>query len=138
MCAGAAGAGDGVRVERVQPVDGGRGAVPGDVRFIARPDDGVAQERGEVRAQGRLLHATNVTVFPQLEFKVAGTYYLEVLVDDVMKLRYIPLVVVPPPERRRQRRKTRRFLKGPRPARLPPAKMTGTPGALQRMRPTTA
>ena len=33
-----------------------------------------------------------------MEFKTAGTYYVEVLVDEVMKLRYpIPLVVVPPP-----------------------------------------
>jgi len=44
------------------------------------------------------LHATNVTVFAQVEFKAAGTYYVEVLVDDVMKLRYpISVVVAPPP-----------------------------------------
>ena len=43
------------------------------------------------------LHATNVTLFSQVEFKDAGTYYVEVLVDDVMKLRYpVPLVLVPP------------------------------------------
>ena len=38
-------------------------------------------------------------VFGQVEFKTAGTYFIEVLVDDVMKLRYpVPLVVAPPPE----------------------------------------
>jgi hypothetical protein len=37
-------------------------------------------------------------VFSQIEFKVAGTYFMEVLVDDVMKLRYpVSLVVAPPP-----------------------------------------
>jgi len=45
------------------------------------------------------LHASNVMVFGQLEFKTAGTYFVEVLVDDVMKLRYpIPVVHAPPPE----------------------------------------
>ena len=44
------------------------------------------------------LHATNVTLFSQVEFKTAGTYYVEVLVDDVMKLRYpVPVVHAPPP-----------------------------------------
>jgi hypothetical protein len=69
------------------------------VRFIA-PDQTTVLRKSEVKFELKdaSLHATNVTVFPQLEFKVAGTYYLEVLVDDVMKLRYpIPLVVVPPP-----------------------------------------
>ena len=47
--------------------------------------------------QDAALHATNVTLFGQVEFKVPGTYYVEVLVDDVMKLRYpVPLVVAPP------------------------------------------
>jgi hypothetical protein len=45
------------------------------------------------------LHATNVTVFNQVEFKTAGTYFVEVLVDDVMKLRYpVPVIVTPPPD----------------------------------------
>jgi len=56
--------------------------------------------KGEVKfvLQDAALHATNVTMFAQVEFKVAGTYYMEVLVDDVMKLRYpVPVVVAPPP-----------------------------------------
>ena len=41
---------------------------------------------------------TSVTVFGNVEFKVAGTHYVEVLVDDVMKLRYpVPVVLVKPP-----------------------------------------
>jgi len=44
-------------------------------------------------------HATNVTVFAQLEFPAPGVYYVEVLVDEVMKLRFpLPLAVVPPPQ----------------------------------------
>ena len=40
-------------------------------------------------------HATNVSVFPQIEFPVAGIYHVEILVDDVMKLRFpIPVGVV--------------------------------------------
>jgi hypothetical protein len=46
--------------------------------------------------QDAATHATNVTLFGQVEFKTAGTYYVEVLVDDVMKLRYpVPVMVVP-------------------------------------------
>jgi hypothetical protein len=69
------------------------------VRFIA-PDQTTVLRKSEVKFELKdtALHATNVTVFPQLEFKTVGTYYLEVLVDDVMKLRYpIPLMVVTPP-----------------------------------------
>ena len=43
------------------------------------------------------LSATNVTLLQQVEFKVAGTYYVEVLVDDVMKLRY-PIAVIHAPQ----------------------------------------
>jgi len=35
-------------------------------------------------------------VLGQVEFTVAGVYYVEVLVDDVMKLRYpLPIVLTP-------------------------------------------
>jgi len=68
------------------------------VRFIA-PDQTTVLRKGEVKfgLQDAALHATNVTVFAQVEFKVPGTYYLEVLVDDVMKLRYPVAVMVAPP-----------------------------------------
>jgi hypothetical protein len=38
-------------------------------------------------------------VFGQVELKAAGLYYVEVMVDDVMKLRYpVPVVLAPPPQ----------------------------------------
>jgi hypothetical protein len=44
------------------------------------------------------MSATNVIFFGNVKFEVAGTYYVEVLVDDVMKLRYpVPVVVQPMP-----------------------------------------
>jgi hypothetical protein len=68
-------------------------------RFIA-PDQTTVLRKGEVKftLKDAGLHATNVTLFTQVEFKLAGTYYVEVLVDDVMKLRYpVPVLLVPPP-----------------------------------------
>ncbi len=69
------------------------------VRFIA-PDQTTVLRKGEVKfvLQDAALHATNFTIFSQVEFKTAGSYYIEVLVDDVMKLRYaVPVIVAPPP-----------------------------------------
>src|SRR5678810_1114223 len=77
----------------------GVGVFTESVRLIA-PDQTTVLRKGEVKfgLQDANLHATNVTLFGQVEFKVAGTYYVEVLVDDVMKLRYpVPLVIAPPP-----------------------------------------
>src|SRR5688572_17223076 len=43
-------------------------------------------------------NATNVTVFGQVKFEQQGAYYIEVSVDEVLKLRYpIPVRVVQPP-----------------------------------------
>jgi hypothetical protein len=43
-------------------------------------------------------NATNVTLFGQVKFEQQGIYYMEVLVDDVMKVRFpIPVRVVAPP-----------------------------------------
>ncbi|HYG22770.1 MAG TPA: hypothetical protein VEH04_08315 [Verrucomicrobiae bacterium] len=75
----------------------GLGQFTENVRLIA-PDQTTVLRKGEVKfaLQDANLHATNVTVFGQVEFKVAGTYYVEVLVDDVMKLRYpVPLILAP-------------------------------------------
>jgi hypothetical protein len=69
------------------------------VRFIA-PDQTTVLRKAEMKFELRdaALHSTNVMVFGQLEFKIAGTYFIEVLVDDVMKIRYpVPVVVVPQP-----------------------------------------
>jgi hypothetical protein len=68
------------------------------IRIIA-PDQTTVQRKGEMKFELRdpSLHITNVMVFAQVEFKIAGTYFIEVLVDDVMKLRYpIPVIVTPP------------------------------------------
>jgi hypothetical protein len=73
-------------------------------RLIA-PDQTTVLRKAEVKfaLQDAALHATNVSVFGQVEFKAAGTYFVEVLVDDVMKLRYpIPVVHAPPPKQQPQ------------------------------------
>ena len=80
----------------------GFGQFTENVRVIA-PDQTTVLRKGQVKfaLQDPSHHATNVTVFPQVEFSGAGVYFIEVLVDDVMKIRYpLPVVVVqqtPPP-----------------------------------------
>lgn len=69
------------------------------VRLIA-PDQVTVLRKNDVKFNLRdaNLPSNNLNVFSQLEFKTAGTYHVEVLVDDVMKLRYaVPVVVVTPP-----------------------------------------
>jgi hypothetical protein len=63
------------------------------VRLLA-PDQTTVMRKSEVKfvLEDANLHATNVTVFGQVKFDVPGVYTIEVLVDDVMKLRY-PLAV---------------------------------------------
>lgn len=92
----------------------GVGAFEESVRLIA-PDQTtvVRQSRVRFNLQDPAHHATNVTVFGQLEFTQAGTYFIEVLVDDVMKLRFpLPIVVVPQPQQPGQQ---------PQPPTAPPA-----------------
>ena len=75
----------------------GVGQFTESVRLIA-PDQTTLLRKSEVKFELKDagLHSTNVTVFGQVEFKTAGAYYVEVLVDDVMKLRYpVPLMIVP-------------------------------------------
>ena len=76
----------------------GIGAFTETVRLIA-PDQTTVLRKAEMKFELRdaALHSTNVMVFGQLEFKTAGTYYIEVLVDDVMKIRYpVPVMLAPP------------------------------------------
>lgn len=76
----------------------GIGQFTESVRLIS-PDQTTVLHKSEAKFELKdaALHSTNVTVFRQVEFKVPGTYYVEVLVDDVMKLRYpVPLIVAPP------------------------------------------
>ena len=68
---------------------------------VIGPDQATVLRKSEIKftLQDAVLSATNVTMLPQVEFKTAGAYYVEVLVDDVMKLRYpLPVVLAPPPE----------------------------------------
>jgi hypothetical protein len=76
----------------------GIGQFTENVRLMA-PDQTTVLRKGELKFELRdaALHATNVMVFGQVEFKTAGTYFVEVLVDDVMKLRYpVPVIHAPP------------------------------------------
>lgn len=69
------------------------------VRLIA-PDQTTVISKGEMKFELRdpALSATNVMFFAQVKLETAGTYYVEVLVDDVMKIRYpVPVLLAPPP-----------------------------------------
>lgn len=84
----------------------GVGQFTESVRLIA-PDQTTCLRKSEVKfsMKNAFLNATNVTVFPQVEFKTDGTYFVEVLVDDVMKLRFpVPVVIVPMPNQQQQQR----------------------------------
>ena len=77
----------------------GIGTFTETVRFVA-PDQSTVIRQSQVKfqLQDPTHHATNVTVFGQAKFEAQGAYYIEVLVDDVLKLRFpIPLRVVTPP-----------------------------------------
>ncbi|MCX8107431.1 MAG: hypothetical protein N3G20_01355 [Verrucomicrobiae bacterium] len=82
----------------------GIGTFTQSVRFIG-PDGTTVLRQSTCRfgLQDATHHAINVTVFAQVEFATAGVYYVEVLVDDVMKLRFpVPVVVVSPPGQQHQ------------------------------------
>ena len=77
----------------------GLGSFTEAVRLIA-PDQTTVLRKGEMKfkLQDAAHSATNVTLLQQVEFKAPGVYFIEVLVDDVMKLRYpLPVLLVPPP-----------------------------------------
>jgi len=77
----------------------GIGQFTESVRLIA-PDQTTVISKGESKFELRdpALCATNVMFFGNVKFETAGTYYIEVLVDDVMKLRYpLPVIATPPP-----------------------------------------
>lgn len=70
------------------------------IRLIA-PDQTTVLRQGEVKfpLPDPTTNVTNVTMLPQVEFKTPGTYYIEVLVDDLMKLRYpLQVILAPMPE----------------------------------------
>ncbi len=74
------------------------------IRLMA-PDQMTVLRKAEMKFElnDAAMHTTNVMFFGNVEFKAAGTYFIEVMVDDVMKLRYpIPVVHVPPPNQNPQ------------------------------------
>jgi hypothetical protein len=75
----------------------GVGQFTESVRVVA-PDGTTVLRQSQVKfaLQDASHNATNVTVFGQLKFETAGVYSVEVLVDEVMKLRFpVPVAIVP-------------------------------------------
>jgi hypothetical protein len=69
------------------------------VRLVA-PDGTTVLRKSDLRfaLQDSAHSASNMSFFGQLQLPVTGVYHIEVLVDDVMKLRYpLPVVLVQPP-----------------------------------------
>lgn len=77
----------------------GLGSFIENVRLIG-PDQTTVLRKSEVKfsLQDAAHHATNVTVFGQVEFAAPGVYFVEVLVDEVMKLRFPLVVALAPPQ----------------------------------------
>jgi hypothetical protein len=77
----------------------GIGQFTESVRLIA-PDQTTVVSKGESKFELRdpAMSATTVMFFGNVKFETAGTYYVEINVDDVMKMRFpLPVVVAPPP-----------------------------------------
>ena len=77
----------------------GVGQFSESVRLLA-PDQTTVVRKSEIRfgMKDPHINATTVTVLGNVEFTTPGAYFVEVLVDDVMKLRFsVPVIVVPPP-----------------------------------------
>jgi hypothetical protein len=77
----------------------GVGVFTESVRFVA-PDQTTVLRKSEVKFQMKdpAMNATTVSLFGNVEFSAPGTYYIEVLVDDIMKIRYpVNLVLVQAP-----------------------------------------
>jgi hypothetical protein len=71
------------------------------IRMIG-PDQSTVLRKSENRfaLQNATENISTITFMAQVKFETPGVYYVEVLVDDVMKLRFpLQLFVVPPEER---------------------------------------
>jgi hypothetical protein len=85
----------------------GIGQFTESVRLVA-PDQTTVLRKNEMKfaLNDPAQNATTVTVWGQVKFESAGAYYVEVVVDDVMKLRFpVSVTVAPPPETPREPRK---------------------------------
>jgi hypothetical protein len=68
------------------------------VRLVG-PDQATVLRKGQTQfaLDNPAQNMTNVTLFSQVQLPAQGVYFIEVLVDDVMKLRYpLPVVLVQP------------------------------------------
>jgi hypothetical protein len=76
----------------------GVGLFTESVRLIA-PDQTTVIRKSELKFELKdpAVNHTTINMLQQVEFKTGGTYYVEVLVDDVMKLRYPCTLIVMPP-----------------------------------------
>jgi hypothetical protein len=71
------------------------------VRLVA-PDQTTVLRTGQTKfaLQDAAHHATNLTLLGQVQFPTAGIYYIEVLVEEVMKIRFpFPVVLAPPTQK---------------------------------------
>jgi hypothetical protein len=68
-------------------------------RLVATDQTSVLrQSQVKFKMQDPSRHSTNVTVFGQVQFSTPGVHYVEVLIDDIMKIRYPFSVIVQPPQ----------------------------------------
>ena len=74
----------------------GVGQFTDTVRLVA-PDSTTVVAKGDLKFALQHAHssATNVNILRNVEFKIAGVYFVEVLVDDVLKVRYPLPVAIP-------------------------------------------
>ena len=78
----------------------GVGQFTEQVRLVA-PDGNTVVRQSQIKfaLKEATHHAINVSMLTQVEFTASGVHYLEVLVDDLMKIRFpVPLIVQPPPQ----------------------------------------
>ncbi len=75
----------------------GVGQFSDTVRIVA-PDSTTVVAKSDLKFALQQPHhcAPNVNILRNVEFKTTGVYFVEVLVDDVLKLRYPLPVVIPP------------------------------------------
>lgn len=81
----------------------GYGQFVESVRLIA-PDQTTVLAKSEMRfaLEDVTRNATTATVWSPIKFELPGVYYIEVLVDDVMKLRFPLAIYVGAPDQRAQ------------------------------------
>jgi hypothetical protein len=79
----------------------GIGRFSDSTRLVA-PDGAttLCQSNSQFELRDPVHHSSKVHVFADVELKTAGTYYIEVLVDNVMKLRTPVSVILAPPKAR--------------------------------------